>query len=156
MEGAMLFWMAASAAFALPELRVLRIHEHGNGQIVLVKNVGDQPSRGFYVDIWYHAPAAPEVGDFGDYYAWHPGLAPGQEYWVTVVPFDTWYDVRQGWTTGWIDVIVDTDRLVAEEHEGNNVTSAFVGYQGMWFSAYYESNGDLDYTQGAYQGPVYF
>jgi hypothetical protein len=156
----MLAWLAASTAFALPDLQVTRIYSYGGplGLTVDVKNAGDQASGPFYVDLWLRSPTVPVVGDYGDYYVWHGGLAAGATIRLTLVPERVrpypqpdptgWITLAQSWTPGWVDVVVDTDRLVREGHEANNVVSHYMQIGAGYAFCTYLSNGNLDRCTG--------
>ena len=83
--------------------------------LVYVYNAGTTAAGGFYVDVFRGEPAPPPIGSYGEQYKYVPSLAAGTRRLLT---FDYGYEDQLWW--GWVDVLVDTDQIVAESNETNN------------------------------------
>lgn len=83
--------------------------------LVYVYNSGTTAAGGFYVDVFRGEPAPPPIGTVGEKYQYVSSLAAGARRLLT---FNYGY-ADQLWT-GWVDVLVDTDQIVAESNETNN------------------------------------
>ncbi len=83
---------------------------------VRAHNAGTSPSRSTWLDVFFGAPAAADLGDYGDAYRRIPELAAGAS---RVYRFE-----RP--SAGWVYAIIDTDETVVESDESNNVTPQYV------------------------------
>jgi len=104
---------------ALPDLEITYFSAYiGDGMtyfFIDVTNSGDHPAGGFYVDLFVDPWFAPEVGEDGDHWLWIDQLDPGE---TTYADFDVEDEPWWGWGSY---VIVDTNRLVWESDEDDNV-----------------------------------
>jgi hypothetical protein len=108
-----------SAARAAPELSLYCVMATADEVHVIVQNLGDTDSRGFYIDIFLDLPAPPTYGMWG-HWVWVPGVRAGD----AESAFLTIPGIAQ-WPGGWVDVIVDSDQRVAENSDDDNIYSMF-------------------------------
>ena len=86
---------------------------------VRIVNLGDETSKGFWVDLYANPPADLGAFDAGERYAWVEGLAPGEETTLSFNGFD--YD-GDWWEFGFMAAIqIDSWANVDESDEGNNI-----------------------------------
>jgi hypothetical protein len=89
--------------------------------LIYVYNNGNTASGSFYVDVFLNEPDYPVPGMFSPYYVQFPSIPPGDRTAFEVsVP-----GIQYSWGGGWIDVLVDSDQLVYESNENNNLDSAY-------------------------------
>jgi hypothetical protein len=88
---------------------------------VFLENQGVADSAATYVDFFIGHPASPSMGDIGDQWKRVPIMAPLMQrfFAFTLAP-------EQSGGQYWIDVIVDTDRVVDESVENNNISTFVV------------------------------
>lgn len=92
---------------------------------VWVGNDDNDPSRGFYVDLFQDLPSPPSPGQLSDNYAWVTGLGGRDDGlgWSKWAYFQL--DAYDGWS-GWLDVSVDSTQGISETDESNNIRSRYV------------------------------
>jgi hypothetical protein len=126
-EGMMLWMTLAANAFALdlyPE--VLGWDCDGtNVTWTVVVNTDAATTTTTFIDLWFDLPAPPRMGEWGQYWMEVPPLPRRGAYF-----FDVPVRRDEGWT-GWVDAIVDTDGLIAETNERNNLYSRSPGNIGV-------------------------
>ncbi|MEX1366860.1 MAG: trypsin-like serine protease [Nannocystaceae bacterium] len=85
---------------------------------VTIKNKG-AVSRSAWVDVFTGLASPPSVGDFSSIYRMSNNLAPEQTQTLS-------FAITSGFTSGWVDVVLDTTQTVDELDEGNNVGWGYV------------------------------
>ncbi len=115
-----LFFATTATAQGLPDLVIDDISTGCDGTDTIatlhVSNLGAGHASGFYVDLFVGHQQGPLIGDIGDLYVHLPSLDAGES---TTVEFAIPED--QPWDYPYLDAIVDTDEIVTESNENNNV-----------------------------------
>ena len=101
---------------------------------VAVENQGNADAGSFYVDIYKDRMTAPATGEFGDQYCYISGLAAGA---ATTCISNISY-VAAGMYSMWAQA--DTDLIVTESNEGNNVSGPHINDVTCPLVTYYRDN----------------
>jgi hypothetical protein len=126
----MLAVLMLGEALAAPDLRVSIVTPFCYAGylprvIVGVSNDGDAPASA-YLDVFVDLPAAPSVGTTSTIFRRTGTVQP---YTTRFYTFDL-LDAPARET--WVDVIVDTDQIVFESNELNNVSSSWADFTGCY------------------------
>lgn len=110
-------WLRDQLPPQRPDLAVVSIRAKGCYEtdpriVVTIRNQGAVTSRG-WVDVFTGLPIAPSIGEYSSVYRMSDWLAPDQEQTLE-------FPRPDDFARGWVDVLLDTTRSVAELDETNN------------------------------------